>query len=96
VEEHLEARLTREQLAAVAHLSVYHVERQLKAATGLPMHDYVIMRRVERAKEFLRGELSLAEVAACAGFSAQSPFTCHSKRRVGVTPGRFRMPARIA
>ena len=57
-----------------------------------------ILRRVERAKQLLqgRGDLSLAEVAACAGFSDQSQFSRHFKRLVGVTPGQFRTPARIA
>jgi AraC family transcriptional regulator len=97
VEEHLEAGLTLEQLATVAHLSVYHFARQLRAATGLPPHQYVIARRVERAQQFLReGDLSLAEVAASTGFSDQSQFTHHFKRLVGVTPGQFRTPARIA
>jgi AraC family transcriptional regulator len=98
VEEHLDAGPTLEQMAAVARLSVYHFARQFKAATGLPPHQFVIARRVERAKQFLQGggDRSLAEVAAHAGFSDQSQFSHHFKRLVGVTPGQFRMPARIA
>src|SRR5262245_3126109 len=98
VEGHLDAGPSLEQVAAVARLSAYHFARQFKAATGLPPHQYVIMRRVERAKRFLQGggDLSLAEVAACAGFSDQSQFCHHFKRIVGVTPGQFGMPARIA
>jgi AraC-like DNA-binding protein len=42
------------------------------------------------------GDLSLAEVAVRAGFSDQSHFSQHFKRLVGVPPGLFRMPARIA
>jgi AraC-like DNA-binding protein len=41
-------------------------------------------------------DLSLAEVAARAGFSDQSRFSHHFKRLIGVTPGQFRTPARIA
>jgi AraC-like DNA-binding protein len=41
-------------------------------------------------------DLSLAEVAACAGFSDQRPFCHYFKRHVGVTPGQFRTPARTA
>jgi AraC family transcriptional regulator len=98
IEEHLDASPTLEQIAAVAHLSPYHFARQFKRATGLPPHEYVITRRVERAKQFLQdgGELSLAEVAAQAGFSDQSQFSRHFKRLVGATPGQFRMSARIA
>jgi len=97
IEEHLEAGPTLEQLAAVARLSPYHFTRQFKAATGLPPHEYVIARRVERAQQLLRAdELSLAEVAAHAGFSDQSQFSHHFKRLVGVTPRQFQMSARIA
>jgi AraC family transcriptional regulator len=98
IEEHLDASPTLEQIAAVARLSPYHFARQFKAATGLPPHEYVIARRVERAKQFLQvgGDLSLAEVAARAGFSDQSQFSRHFKRLIGVTPGQFRISARIA
>jgi AraC family transcriptional regulator len=102
VVEYIEGRLdvgpSLEQLAAVARLSPYHFARQFKAATGLPPHQYVITRRVERAKLLLqaRTDLSLAEVAAQAGFSDQSQFSRHFKRLVGVTPGQFRKSARIA
>ncbi len=98
VEEHLDAGPSLEQLAAVAHLSPYHFARQFKVATGLPPHQYVITRRVERAKQLLQAgtALSLADVAAHAGFSDQSQFSHHFKRLVGVTPGQFRTSARIA
>jgi AraC family transcriptional regulator len=98
IEGHLDVRPTLEQLAVVARLSAYHFARQFKAATGLPPHQYVILRRVERAKQLLQAgtDLSLAEVALRAGFSDQSQFSHHFKRLVGVTPGRFRTPSRIA
>jgi AraC family transcriptional regulator len=97
IEEHLDACPTLDQMAAIARLSPYHFARQFKAATGLPPHQFVLARRVDRAKRILQGgdESSLAQVAARAGFSDQSQFTRHFKRLVGVTPGRFRTPARI-
>jgi AraC family transcriptional regulator len=98
VEGHLDASPTLGQMAAVAGLSAYHFARQFKAATGLPPHEYLIGRRVERARQLLQGggALSLAEVAADAGFSDQSQLTRHFRRIVGVTPGQFRTPARTA
>ena len=97
VEEHLDAGPTLEQMAAVARLSPYHFARQFKRATGLPPHQYVILRRVERARQLLQAgpDLSLAEVAMHAGFSDQSQFCRHFKRLVGITPGQFRTPTRI-
>ncbi len=98
IEEHLDGCPTLAQLAAVVRLNPYHFARQFKAAAGLPPHQYVILRRVERAKLLLQAgtDLSLAEVALDSGFSDQSQFSRHFKRLVGVTPGQFRTPARIA
>jgi len=97
VEGHLDAGPSLGRMAAVARLSPYHFSRQFKAATGLPPHQYVIMRRVERARQLLQAgtDLSLAEVALHAGFSDQSQFCHHFKRLAGVTPGLFRTPSRI-
>jgi AraC family transcriptional regulator len=92
IEEHLDGGPTLAQLAAVVGLNPYHFARQFKAATGLPPHQYVILRRVERAKQLLQAgsDFSLTEVAAVAGFSDQSQFSRHFKRLLGVTPGQFR------
>ena len=90
--EHLHAALTLRDLAAVVHLSPYHFARRFKESTGLPPHRYIIARRIERAKQLLRGEeeLTLAQVAARTGFWDQGHFTRHFKRLVGVTPRWFR------
>jgi AraC family transcriptional regulator len=91
IQEHLDAELTLDALATVAQLSPYHFARLFKNSTGLPPHRYIIARRVERAKELLRGgdRLPLAEVATEVGFADQGHFTRHFKRLVGVTPKRF-------
>src|SRR5262245_9908004 len=96
IEEHLDAGPTLEQMAAIARLSPNYFAWQFKRATGLPPHQYVIARRVERAKQFLQtgGVVSLAEVAAHAGFSDQSQFSHHFKRLIAVTPGQFRTRVR--
>jgi len=87
---------TLKEMAALVSLSPYHFARQFKAATGLPPHQFLITRRVERAQQILRGRgnLSLAEVAIGVGFSDQSQLCFHFKRVVGVTPGRFRASAK--
>jgi AraC family transcriptional regulator len=92
IHEHLDAELSLDHLAAVAHLSPYHFARLFKNSTGLPPHQYVIARRVERAKELLRerDRPPLAEVALEVGFADQSHFARHFKRLVGVTPRQFR------
>jgi len=91
IEDHLDSEIALEDLAATVHLSAYHFARLFKASTGLPPHQYVIARRIERAKQLLRDDdLSLAQVAARVGFWDQGHFTRHFKRLVGVTPKHFR------
>ena len=70
-------------MAAAAQLSVYHFARQFKAATGLPPHQYVIARRVERGKQLLQAgtDLSLAEVAAGEGRSCGPAPAAQASRR---------------
>jgi AraC family transcriptional regulator len=93
ITENLEGAPRVDQMAAVARLSPSHFARQFKAATGLPPHQYVIARRVERAQQLLKSddEVALAEVAVRVGFVDQSHFCFHFKRIVGVTPRQFRI-----
>ena len=95
--ENLEGNLTLERMASIVHISPYQFARQFKTTTGLPPHQYVITRRVERAQQLLRRkrDLGLGEVALRVGFSDQSQFCFHFKRIAGVTPGQFRTSARI-
>jgi AraC family transcriptional regulator len=95
--ENLEGSPTLEQMASIAHLSPYHFARQFKAATGLSPHQYVIARRVERARHLLQAddEVCLAQVALRVGFYDQSHFSSHFKRIVGVTPRQFQISEKI-
>ena len=98
IEGHLESGLSLEGMAAAVHLSVFHFARQFNEAVGMPPHRYVIAQRVKRAEQLMRldADLSMAQIAARAGFSDQSQFSHHFKRIIGVTPGHFRKTARVA
>jgi AraC family transcriptional regulator len=87
IEEQLAEDLSLEQIAAAAGVSASHVKAVFRKAMGMPVHQYVIQRRVERAKELLRRDsLSMAEIAAAAGFSHQSHMARHMRRVLGMPP----------
>ena len=87
VEEHLAEELSLARLAAVAGVSASHLKTQFKRSTGLPVHTYVVQRRVERAKALLLdGKLPASQVAAEAGFAHQSHMARCMRRVLGVTP----------
>ncbi|QSQ13722.1 AraC family transcriptional regulator [Myxococcus landrumensis] len=91
VEAHLEESLGLESLAAVVGLSPSHFSRSFKRETGTTPHQFVLARRLERARELLvTTALPLADIAQRIGVSSQSHFTALFRARFSVTPARFR------
>jgi len=91
IEEHLAEDLSLSELAAVAYLSPYHFARLFKASTGFAPHQYVIGRRIERAKLLLSTmNWSLAAIAHAVGFAHESHLALHFRRLTGLTPRHYR------
>ncbi|MEM8717691.1 MAG: helix-turn-helix transcriptional regulator [Cyanobacteria bacterium P01_G01_bin.39] len=58
---------------------------------GIPPHQCIIRRRIERAKKLLKySQLTTLEIALACGFAHQSHLTRHFKRIVGISPHQFR------
>jgi AraC family transcriptional regulator len=91
IEDNLESDLSLQEVAKVAGISVSHLKTLFRQSTGVPVHQYVLRRRVERAKLLLQDDsLSIAQVAFAAGFAHQSHLARHMKRLLGVTPAAAR------
>jgi AraC family transcriptional regulator len=87
IEAHIEQELRLASLAGVAGVSASHLKALFKRSTGLPVHEYVMQRRVERARLLLlRGDLPASQVALEAGFAHQSHMARWMRRVLGVTP----------
>jgi AraC-like DNA-binding protein len=83
-------------LARSAHASQAHFARSFKRAFGETPHQYLLTRRMERAKHLLRESgMSVTEVSLEVGFRSLGSFSATFKRIVGTTPREFRrrMPA---
>ena len=90
LEEHFAENVTLDQLAQIAHLSPYHLNRVFSQSVGLPPHKYRMQVQVERARSLLLQAMPLKQVAAETGFADQSHLTRHFKRLMRVTPGRYK------
>jgi AraC family transcriptional regulator len=91
VEERLAEDLSLSEMAAVASLSPYHFARLFKASTGVSPHQYVIGRRIERAKLLLSTtNWSLTAIAHAVGFAHESHLALHFKRVTGLIPSSYR------
>ncbi len=62
-----------------------------KKAVGQSPHQYLLEKRIERAKALLKTtESSLVEIASQVGIATQSHFTTVFHRVTGMTPREFR------
>jgi AraC family transcriptional regulator len=91
IEENLGGNLGLLELASISGYSADHFSRQFKRAFRQSPYQYILGRRIERAKSLLRDpRLSIVDVALAAGFSSQAHLSAMFKRSTGVTPGKYR------
>ena len=91
IEANLDQPLTLDAMAAHVGISPLYLARAFKAAVGRSPHQYVLARRIERAKELLRNtEIPIIDVALSVGFSSQSHLSHWMIRHTGVSPGVYR------
>ncbi|MGI8500206.1 MAG: helix-turn-helix domain-containing protein [Hassallia sp.] len=89
LEDHYDQEISLEQLAQIANLSSFHLNRSFRKTFGLPPHAYQIQVRILQAKRLLRKEWSIEKVATETGFASQSHFGSHFKRLECVTPRQY-------
>ena len=91
IEDNLSQNLSLDDIAGVAGLSVSHFKGLFRESVGLPVHQYVIRRRVERAKSLLgEGKMPISQIALETGFAHQSHLAHHMRRLLGVSPRALR------
>jgi AraC-like DNA-binding protein len=91
VESHLDQAIDLNSLAAVAGLSVYHFARAFKQSTGGTPHEFIVARKLAKARDLLKDtDLPVSEIAFAVGFSDQSHLSRRFRNEVGTSPGQFR------
>ena len=91
IEDKLGTDLTLGDIARVAGLSISHCKVLFRQSLDMPVHQYVIRRRVQRAAVLLRQDsLSISQIALETGFAHQSHLAMHMRRLLGVSPKQLR------
>lgn len=79
------------RLASECGLSIGHFVRAFRQSTGSSPHRWLLLQRVDRAKELLSNRnLPLKEIAGVCGFSSQSHLSRVFSAFTGFPPGEWR------
>lgn len=89
IDEHLDERLSLNELAAKAGLSLWHFCAVFRQHAGVPPARYIRRQRLRQAQSLLAGGESAAAAALRAGFYDQSHLCRHFRNTCGMTPGQY-------
>lgn len=62
----------------------------VKVSTGCTPSQWLLVRKIDKAKLLLKGPAPIADISAECGFADQAHLTLVFKMAVGTTPGRWR------
>ena len=77
-------------IARAALMSPAHFSRKFRAVYGETPHTYLMTRRIERAKAFLREGMSVTDTCLAVGCTSLGSFSSRFSEIVGETPSQYR------
>ena len=89
IEENLKTEITAAELAEMANFSLFHYYRLFQQATGLPVMQYILRRRLLHGVYAIREGSSKVDAALIYGFDTYAGFYKAFCREFGSTPSEF-------
>jgi AraC family transcriptional regulator len=87
----LDENMSLAQLSAIAGMSPHYFSELFKVSTGRSPHNYILLQRIERAKQQLRDpNRSIIDAGLDAGFQNPSHFARMFRQVEGTTPSTYR------
>jgi transcriptional regulator GlxA family with amidase domain len=77
-------------MASAALMSPAHFSRRFRAAYGETPYSYLMTRRIERAKAFLRQGMSVTDTCFAVGCTSLGSFSSRFTEIVGEPPSQYR------
>lgn len=91
IEDNLAEKISLHDIAGVAGLSVSYFTPLFRETVGIPAHQYLIRRRVERARDLIRdSKMPISQISYETGFAHQSHLSRNMRRLLDVSPTAFR------
>lgn len=90
VKEHLNTKITLNQLSQEFYMNKSYISSQFKKYMGISLRSYILGQRIILAKQLLRNGEDVGEACDHSGFSDYSNFIRSFTNVVGVSPGKFK------
>ena len=91
IEANLAGRIEAKELPRLVNLSTSHFFRAFKISVGIPPHEYITQRRIDRVLDMLRTtNVPLLQIAVDCGLRDQSHLCRVFRRVVGQSPNEWR------
>lgn len=95
MQENLENRITREQIAEKVHFSEDYLSKIFKKETGISLNEYITQEKIAYAKKLIEEDKdSIGNIAVRLGYSSFSYFSDIFKRNTGCLPREYRKKSR--
>ena len=89
IEQHLTEPLTLDVISSNCFMNKYHLCHSFKAVTGFSVMEYIIHRRVLKARELLRQGVRVQEAGEAVGFRNNEHFIRTFGALTGTSPKRY-------
>ena len=89
ISAHYSEELSLENLAQRFFVSKYHLSHEFSRAVGVGVYRYVMLKRLQMAKQMLSGGLPPGEVCTACGFKDYTNFFRAFRTEYGVSPREF-------
>lgn len=89
IDTHFEEDLKLDFLSHIRFMSKYHLQRLFKRYYGQTPRQYLIDKRIEKAKEHLKNGMTVTETCFAVGFESLGSFSKLFKSKIGKSPRAF-------
>lgn len=90
IDTHLEQDISLDELSQFTNYSVAHISRVFKEITNETLIEYINEKRLQKAKNLLKEDKSIQEIAEMVGFNTYSYFYKVFKKMTGMSPEDYR------
>lgn len=90
IDTNFKEKLNLNLFSSIRFVSKYHLLRLFKKYYGQTPNQYLIDKRIEVSKKYLKQGLSVSETCFDVGFESLSSFSLLFKRKTGFTPSEFK------